>query len=329
MRPTRGAGVFSAIALALLAAGCGGSRPNPLAPRTYLDRALSLIQSESVAVPSLNWAAVSRHAREMAAHAKTPEETYPAIEYVLAQLRRAGDGHAVFIFPSEAKGGAEAACPLHEPTVALLDKRLGDVVLPQMMCGDRSPAARHYVTTALTGIRTLERKDRPCGWVIDLQGDLGGNVYAMLLAVGPILGEGRVIGFKGRHGFRRWVTYRNGVVSGGGESMHAPELVPVITPAPPVALLTSQETISAGEGVEIAFQGRPQTRTFGVTTAGPHLFRLADGAEMLFGWSYAVDRRGEVYRHAISPDVTTFLTQAESSGWLLSTRACRAARRAS
>lgn len=327
LRVSLWASIAWALALGLLLAGCGGGRANPLAPQAYLDHALSLIQSDAVAVPSLNWAAVSRRAHQMAADAKTPEETYPAIQYVLDRLRQAGDGHATFIYPSEAVAGAKAACPLHAPTVSLVGKHLGGVVLPQMMCGDGSVAARSYVATVLSGVKSLESRYHPCGWIIDLQGDLGGNAYAMLLSIGPILGDGRVIGFKGRHGFRRWVSYHDGVVSGGGESMRAHEVVPVITPAPPVALLTSQETISAGEAIEVAFQGRPQTRSFGATTGGyttgPHLFRLADGAELLFGWSYFVDRRGHVYRHAIAPNVSVFATDDAASRWLLSTQACR------
>lgn len=304
--------------------------PNPLAPGIYVDHALSVMRSEAVAAPDVNWVAVTRHVHRMAAAAKTPEDTYPAIQYALDQLRRAGDGHAAFVYPGTAGPvGIPRFQPL--PTVALVLRRIGEVTLPPFQRSFNSAWGRRYTTTVLSGTASLERQAHPCGWIVDLDGDFGGNGWAMVLSVGPIIGEGRVVGLTGRKGLLGWVSYRDHAVSGLGYSFRAPVEVAPITPAPPVAVLTSQETTSGGEFVTVAFRGRPQTRSFGAATAGatngPHAFRLADGAELFFGVNYFVDRLGVVYKHPIPPDVTVYLDQAAASRWLLSTPACTRASR--
>jgi C-terminal processing protease CtpA/Prc len=300
--------------------------PNPLAPGVYLDQALSVMRSKAVIAPAVEWVTVTRRAHRMTADAKTPEDTYPAIQYALDQLRQAGDLHAMFLYPSEARAFAQASPPLQPPAVALVQGRLGKVTLPGLIGPSRSREARGYVTTVLSGIESLQKRYRPCGWIVDLRGDTGGNVYPMLLSIGPIIGEGHVAGFTGRSGFAYWVTYRRGTLSGGGYTARAPLMVPPLASTPPVAVLTSQLTASAGEFVTVAFRGRTQTRSFGAATGGyttgPRVFRLANGAELFFGISYYVDRLGVIYRHPVQPDMTVYLDEAAATRWLLSTHAC-------
>jgi carboxyl-terminal processing protease len=77
-------------------------------------------------------------------------------------------------------------------------------------------------------------------------------------------------------------------------------------PRPPVAVLTSRLTGSAGERLVMAFRGRPGTRSFGEPTAGvptgnsPH--RLSDGAELHLTEAVGIDRTGRSYHTRIKPD---------------------------
>jgi carboxyl-terminal processing protease len=77
-------------------------------------------------------------------------------------------------------------------------------------------------------------------------------------------------------------------------------------PISPVAVLIRDLTTSAGEGVLVAFIGRPATRSFGTPTAGlptsPRRFLLPDGAYLVFTDAAATDRNGQVYESEISPD---------------------------
>ena len=322
--------------IALVVTGCAGDRKvaNPLSSRAYIDHALQLMQANAVYVPVGGWQAVTDRAHQLAEQATTPGGTYPAILYTLDQLRQAGDLHArftnAFTAKLQASAGAAALGPSPPPSVSLVNGRLGLIELPGIASVQQSPNWRRYVSTALAGISRLQARHHPCGWIVDLRNDTGGSMSPMLLSVGPILGGGRLIGFTGKRVSLYYVSYRNGVISGGGERStdRAPITVPDFRPTPPVAVLTGVQTASAGEVVTVAFRGRANTRSFGTPTAGattvPRAYRLADGAQVIFAVAYYVDRHGTtVYKHPIAPDVSvpSFSTDP-ASRWLLSTKAC-------
>lgn len=330
---------FVALLLSVgVVAGCGSGKKaaDPFSPPVYLDHALAVIHADALYAPALNWPAVTAKAHAMAAQATTASGTYAAIQYAIGALEGAGDLHAHFYIAPVwkqlvAETSAEAV-PSPPPTASLVKGRLGWIVLPGVITTQTSANSRAYIRRALSRISSLQAKDRPCGWIVDLRNDTGGNMYPMLLSLGPILGEGNLIGFTGRKGFRYYVAYHHSALSGRGYTDRAPLTVEDITPAPPVAVLTSQMTASAGEVVTVAFHGRRQTRSFGSPTLGatngplPH--RLADGAVLFFAVDYYVDRHGTVYRDPIKPDVSfaynapESVTERAAEKWLLSTAAC-------
>jgi carboxyl-terminal processing protease len=277
-------------------------------------------------------------ATTMAASAKTVADTYPAIDYAIRQLQGAGDEHALFTGPVSAK--IEEKLPsstrTSPPTVSLAAPRVGMISLPAIASSPKASDGRRYAASALAGISSLLRRHHPCGWIVDLRGDAGGDMWPMLLGVGPILGRGRLIAFTGKNRAPVWVSYSDNTISGAGDTARAPNRVPDIRPAPPVAVLTGPNTLSAGEAVAIAFAGRSQTRSFGETTGGatnsPGLYRLADGATIRFSSYWDTDRQGRTYRRAFTPDVVVPAEfgrgdrQARvATNWLSATRACTSA----
>jgi carboxyl-terminal processing protease len=342
-----------AVIVAVVALAAGGSgratASNSLAPGVYLDHALDLMQTNAVYTPTPGWKAVRAKAHNWwAVGATSPEGTYGAIRYVVEELRQAGDLHAGFYDPSQAKAldrllRGSGTAPTPPPTVSLLEHRLGVISLPGVLSPPKSPSARRYARRALLRIARLGRNEHPCGWIIDLRNDTGGDIYPMFLAVGPILGNGRLIGFTAKRGRRVSISYRDGTllnstgantvqalkvmpITPAGGTVQAPVKVMPIRPAPPVAVLTGPKTISAGEAVTVASHGRPNTRSFGLATAGapnsPVIYHLADGAAAVVSVALDVDRQGHIYKHAIAPDVTSADAQAAAQKWLLSTTAC-------
>jgi C-terminal processing protease CtpA/Prc len=73
-------------------------------------------------------------------------------------------------------------------------------------------------------------------------------------------------------------------------------------------VLTSEATFAAGELVRVAFQGRPNTRSFGAPTGGRPVLQLhttlSDGGHISLAAAYAFDRTGQVYDRPIPPDET-------------------------
>jgi len=309
---------------------------NPLSAGVYLDRALELMHTHAIYTPAAGWDALSAKARAMAERAKTLSDAYGAIEYAIAQLQRAGDLHASFTNALTAKlehqsGAPSASTP--PPAVSLVAPGLGSITLPAIGSRPRSSDARHYMSSALSALASLEKTKHPCGWVIDLRANSGGDVWPMLLSVGPILGGGRLIGFTDKNGSAQTtVSYRQGTLSGGGYAARAPLTIGDFAPPPAVAVLTGPLTLSSGEAVAIAFRGRPLTRSFGSRTGGatnsPHAYHLADGAIIGFSTQWDKDRRDRVYRHALTPDtlVPTRAGQDDTlraaTEWLASTATC-------
>ena len=105
-------------------------------------------------------------------------------------------------------------------------------------------------------------------------------------------------------------TYRNGEVLWNNEyryesavdgSIYKPKHVT------PVALLVSPGTQAAAELMLVAFQGRPDIRSFGEPTRGlPTLVThtvLSDGSVLFVSGANSFDRNGTVYSGPIAPDV--------------------------
>src|SRR5690606_26009803 len=113
--------------------------------------------------------------------------------------------------------------------------------------------------------------DDVCGWIVDVRGNSGGNMWPMLQGLQPLLGEG-VPGY--------FVYPDDSWSEWSVEPAHDPVVPPQAARA--VVVLHDGETASSGEAVVVAFRGRPQSRTFGQPTAGlstaNRSIELADGA---------------------------------------------------
>jgi C-terminal processing protease CtpA/Prc len=97
-----------------------------------------------------------------------------------------------------------------------------------------------------------------------------------------------------------------------------------------------RDTGSSGEGIAIAFRGRPDTRFFGEQTYGAATatfpFKLSDGAQIHLVIQTMVDRDGREYPDGVMPDQEV-LSEATittndpvirtASEWLSGQKACR------
>ncbi len=171
-----------------------------------------------------------------------------------------------------------------------------------------------YPTHVQNILRSVDQSP-VCGWIIDLRRLNGGDIWSYLAGVSPILGEGELGGFVYPDGSRDTWAYRDGKIFWGDEQRYESyvrgSVYQLKHPTPPVALLTSETTIAAGELVGVAFHGRPEVRFFGDPTFGlPFLMEhtsLSDGAVITLSAARSHDRLGSVYTGPLIPDevVTT------------------------
>ena len=306
---------FRLLFLVLIMAGvltsCGQTPTSPtLTPtpilssqaKVYLTAALDIMQQHSVNRKKINWTTLRQQTFAIAAGAKTPADTYLAIQNALTEL---GDHHSFFLEPQPAN--QLAAGPItsdQQPHGQRLAHGIGYLELPHFEASEQ--AAKQYVMLAQDAIRTADQVGT-CGWMVDLRNNDGGNMWPMLAGVGPILGEGVAGSFVDPDGVKQAWGYSNGQAQLAGSTIIGAESSYHLKhPLPPVAVLTGPVTASSGEAITVAFRGRPHTRSFGEPTAGVptdnDAFSLSDGALLVLTVAVDADRTGQTYDSAIAPD---------------------------
>lgn len=297
------------------------SRISPFA-RAYLTDALDVMEDNSVRRFVIDWVQFRQATFDSAAAigAQTSRDTYDAIRFAVEML---GDNHSSFRTPESlgssatlatgASGSSERAIrassvPFGEPAAHRLPGEIGYIHVPL-----------HSSRTVGDGVLFADRiqelirgVDGPgtCGWIVDVRGNLGGNMWPMVAGVGPVLGEDTLGFFVDPDPSvpRRAWTYENGqAASGGNVNAISTVLYELIRPDPTVAVLWEEHTASSGEAVATAFVGRPNTRSFGEPSfglsTGNRLFLLSDGAGINLTTVTFADRTGTVYGGRIPPEV--------------------------
>jgi carboxyl-terminal processing protease len=271
-----------------------GGAPIAAPAKAVLDAALSIAKQNSLHRVTVAWDVVEPKVRALAAGAEKSSEVYPAVRYLLAQL---GDRHSFLLPPRQTSefraGGAQNPIP----EVRSTPEGAGYISMPGYSGGEAG-AMRTYATRmheALEGVIT----SAPCGWVLDLRPNTGGNMWPMLAGVKPFLGSAALGTFVSPTGSSPpWIA-------GQADGVEPPSTLAALESAW-VAVLTGPRTASSGEAVAIAFRGRARTRSFGQPTAGLSTanatFPLPDGAMILLTTAVDADRTGQRYGDRVAPD---------------------------
>lgn len=299
-------------------------------PIAYLNRALDEMQANALRRNAMNWPQVRAAALSRAAGADSTVGTYDAIRFALASL---GDHHSSLHLTPELealeaqykkKHPTDAPPPSpenfspyvgrYEPEGRLEhrgDKLFGVVVLTK--CFPENDREFVAFETMVQKILAELDQSHPAGWIVDLRGNVGGNMWPMLGGIGPLLGEGDDLGeFFNVKEHATW-QYRNGVAAelddGKSQPYPAVEGNPYrIHGTPNVAVLIDRSTGSSGEAIAVAFRGRPRTRFFGEHTQGSSTVNqgidLSDGAQLWLTVGVQADRNGKQYTDGLAPDET-------------------------
>lgn len=287
--------------------------PASSAARRYVDYVLDLIDAHSIHRMSVDWPEFRGAVLEQARGAVTSSDAYLAVRYAVGAL---GDVHGFLRPPDRAEAlgrapvsNARTGRPPIPPEGRLLAGGIGYLTVPGFAGGTHGQQVE-FAETLQSLIRTLDDEaGGACGWVVDLRRNSGGNLWPMLLGLGPLLGDGDALHATYRDGRRESVWYRDGKAGLGDYArlrVRADPYRPRDARAR-VALLIGADTASAGEVLAMAFRGVDGRRSFGVPTAGVNTgtrtFELPDGAELVLAVVTMSDRTGRAYRGPIEPDV--------------------------
>jgi len=279
--------------------------------KAELNAAMGLLKARHINSSRMDWPVVEAKAWDMLGNATRPEEAYPAIRYVIAQL---GERHTSLMTASAFKALMTGA-PVgnirppdwQPPEGHLLEGGVGLVELKDYLELGTSDFA--YANASRNALRTFADSD-VCRYIVDLRSDSGGNMYPMINGVEALLGKPPYGFWRDAHDTqdRPWMLKT-------GAFEHEPEAAnDTVQSRAAVAVLIGRRTGSSGEVTAIAFEGRPNTRFFGENSAGLVTFNvpaaLPDGARIMISSGWGTDRLHRSYRDAIMPDEATPRGQA-------------------
>ncbi|MBM7411317.1 hypothetical protein JOE38_001140 [Clavibacter michiganensis] len=275
----------------------------PPSPQRYADMAVDLMVDGLQADPA-RVAEVRAEVDAQAARARTYAGTYPALSGAAKEL---GGEHSSLLGPVEAAADFGDSPPVSaaaepRPTVTTADG-ITTIVVPALVGGDEASRQRYVDAGARALAAAVPATTR--GWVVDLRGNHGGDIWPMLAAVSPLLDEGRVMSFEQADGSVP-VTVAGGAVAQGGDVMATSDAGRVPAGVP-IAVVTDGMTVSSGEAVAIAFVGQDGVCSFGQPTYGfssansPRT--LVDGAIVNLTDAVDADRTGKRYGVPVVPDV--------------------------
>ena len=289
--------------LFFVATACHAERrtPSPVV-RKYLEEVVGIMQANFVNRAAINWVVFKQNLLAQASGAQTIEQAYPAVVFAVVAL---GDKHCLFESARPVKDPgtpADKQLPLYpdEP----VPKDIGYIRIPWVVGSPEKLDA--YIIRVQAQI---EARDKPAlkGWLVDLRGNMGGNMWPMLVGVGPVLGED-TLGYSvdANNTKTAWRYKKGRALADGDVEAETAHYYTLKSANPVVAVLTDTLTASSGEAVAVAFKARKHTRSFGAGTCGVstgrNRFYLSDGSAILLTTAVFADRRLVRYGHSIAPD---------------------------
>ena len=163
-----------------------------------------------------------------------------------------------------------------------------------------------YITSVQAQIKERDKRELK-GWLVDLRGNMGGNMWPMLVGAGPILGEDTLGYFFDSNNRKTAWRYEKGkALLDGDIQAETANYYTLKSAKPVVAVLTDTLTASSGEAVAVAFKARKHTRSFGAGTCGVSTsnspFYLSDGSVIWLTTAVLADRHLVPYGHSLAPD---------------------------
>ena len=307
LRPARAGAV---LLLLWLCAACGAKSPSAptqssstASADAYLREIIAVMQQNSVNRLRIDWASFQSQVLAKAPNAATIADTYPAIQLALQLL---DDHHSFYSRPNNGGGISNPLFPTGCGIATVDDPAVpADIGYVRIAAysGANPPG---FAASIQSDIRARDSASL-AGWIVDLRGNGGGNMWPMIAGVGPVLGSGTVGFFVLPTGALQPWDYGSGVAYLSGNAVVAAGTpYELLKRNPRVAVLTDKRVASSGEAVAVAFRGRPNTRTLGTDTCGVPTanagFDLSDGARLFLTTALDADRAQNVYNAPLPPD---------------------------
>lgn len=291
-------------AIAALLISCGGNdvTPGPSAVVTsYLNDMVDIMEENSINRNAIDWNAFRAAVLEKAGAVQTVAEADAAVVHALELLN---ESTSFVVTVRNTTLSASVGCTADAPPTVPDDADIGYVQVPVYTSTGLQAA---IFAKSLQGKVQTEDKTDLKGWIIDLRGNTGGNMWAMIAGVGPVLGEGIAGYFVDADGVKTAFQYVGGSMKYGEESiLNVSFPYTVVSGKIKIAVLVDEATASSGEAVVISFIGRDNVQIFGANTcgksAGNQPYILKDGSVLYLTTALLADRNENLYNGQIVPN---------------------------
>jgi len=278
-----------------------------------IDTTITIMKNSAIDADTVNWDRVTKNALIKAKDISNPYQLGDVMRYLYASVN---DFHGAFFYKDsmfqwhgnepivsdsikkEFKKGVQSVAKV-------LDKNIGYLRIPSMPGGSKEDfdTKAQRLNDSLCVLLNKNIK----GIILDLRLDGGGAMHPMILGVKQLLGEGLIGSFRTKKK-EDWFIKDNSFFI---DTTLVTEIKPkcnVNAQNIPVVILVSPITGSAAEFFIIAFKGRKKTILLGSKTAGYETVNtgipINDTAFMNLAIGYGADRNGNIYKHAIEPDIS-------------------------
>lgn len=276
----------------------------------YLEETLMYLEMGSVNRKIIDWDSVRTQVYTKASNAITTKDTYEAIELAISLLQ---ENHSFFQRPdivAHLKNKRDdQAIDIIQKNSKLIHNHIGYLLIPSCCCYSKS-AMEEYALSIQKEIQALD-KNNLSKWIVDLRGNLGGNMWPMVLGLRPLI-KSETFGFfsDGSGDYYSWNFDNFSVNIDNYEQCSLTEPSYELKQSTlQIAVLIDKQTISSGEATTIAFLGGDGIKIFGQRTGGyvsaNEEILLSDGSAIYLATTYSADRLKRIYRESIIPDEIT------------------------
>jgi Peptidase family S41 len=282
----------------------GSSSLSPVLLR-YLSDIVNRMQANSINRYKIDWKDFRSRVYKKAVGAKTISDVFPGVEEALTLL---GDNHSsLFWVDGRVSFEGTLKCEAESRGIVNVPADVGYIYVGGFFGSGNKNDAIAFADRIQKEIREQDSIGLR-GWIVDLRGNTGGNMWPMLAGVAPILGEGICGYFVDADGNESsWGVLNGSAVSGNFSVTSISNPYTLLSQNPKVAVLLDNAVSSSGEMIAIAFAGRAKTRSFGYSTCGMSTantpFVLSDNATLFLTTHNVADRTKKIYGIPINPDV--------------------------
>lgn len=280
-------------------------------PRSYVEKAILIMEQNSVNKKSINWIKIKADAFKLAQDKKNIKETYPIIRNILGKL---GDQHSKLYEPEVVaaylKRYREVGKEFPAPKDSLIDHKIAYISVPAIANFNQEDW-NEYVQTFYDKVKILD-KDNPESWIIDVRNNDGGMFSPMLKSISLFLNTNNTVGSIDNAGLTSFYQLKGSDIYFGKQKIATIPVtdIKIKNKSKPIYVLTNKSTSSSGEFVTASFKGQKNVKIVGCNTQGltsdNSEFKLSDNAFLVLTTGVLIDRAKYPYKEVgkgISPDI--------------------------